>query len=97
MKNRLFIVEGVPCTGKTSISKFISTVISELGEKVLYFPEGASDHLADYNFHAYITNDDLERFSDVEKAILLRDSEYKNSGYVISLDNIKDELFNKII
>ncbi len=34
MKNRLFIVEGVPCTGKTSTSEFISSIISKLGEKV---------------------------------------------------------------
>ncbi|MDV4152273.1 hypothetical protein R0131_15710 [Clostridium sp. AL.422] len=63
----------------------------------MIFPEGTSNHLADYNFHAYITNDDLERFSDAEKVILLSNSEHKNNGYVIALDNIKGELFNKII
>lgn len=97
MKNRLFIVEGVPCTGKTSTSEFIANILKETDEKVLYFQEGASDHPADYNFHAYVTNKDLERFSECEKDILLTNSYLINNGYVISLSNIKGELFNKVI
>lgn len=97
MKNRLFIVEGVPCTGKTSTSEFISKILKESNEKVLYFPEGNSEHPADYNFHAYITNEVFEGFSDDEKNILLANSDKVNNGYIISLSNIKGELFNKVI
>lgn len=94
MKSRLFIVEGVPCTGKTSTSEFISNILKKLGETVLNFQEGTSDHPADYNFHAYVTNEELDRFSDSEKEILLTDSSKINNGYVTSLSNIKGDLFN---
>jgi hypothetical protein len=97
MENRLFIVEGVPCTGKTSTSEFISNLISTSRKKALHFPEGTPDHPADYNFHAFVTNDDLDRFSKDEKDILLSSSEHKSNGYVISLTNIGGELFNKVI
>ena len=96
-QNRLFIVEGVPCTGKTSTSEFISNLISKSGKKVLYFQEGAPDHPADYSFHAFINNEDLDRFSNEEKDTLLNNSENVNNGYVISLFDIREKLFNKVI
>lgn len=97
IKNRLFIVEGVPCTGKTTTSYFISKLLSENGYKVIEFPEGKADHPADYDFHAYITKYELDQFTKDEKEILLRYSHYKSNGYVISLKNIKVDLFNKAI
>lgn len=97
MKNRLFIVEGVPCTGKTSTSEFISNLISTSGKKSLNFPEGTSNHPADYDFHAFITNEDLDTFLKDEKDILLSSCEHKSNGYVISLSNVCGELFNKVI
>ena len=97
MKNRLFIVEGVPCTGKTSISEFIASVLKEAEKDVLYFKEGASNHPSDYDFHAYLTNKHFSKFSNDEKEILLINSVKINSGYVISLSNINGELFNKVI
>ena len=57
MKNRLFIVEGVPCTGKTSTSEFIASLLKKSEKNMLHFKEGADDHPADYNFHAYISNE----------------------------------------
>lgn len=97
MKNRLFIVEGVPCTGKTSTSEFVASVLKQSEKSVLHFKEGADDHPADYNFHAYISNEQFEKFSSDEKEILLAKSYRINSGYISSLSNIKGELFNKVI
>ena len=97
MKNRLFILEGVPCTGKTSTSEFVASILIVSGEKVEHFKEGVVNHPADYDFHAYITKENFEKFLDNEKEILLNNSEEVKNGYVISLSNIKGELFNKVI
>ncbi|MGL4772980.1 MAG: hypothetical protein ACRC2K_05375 [Clostridium sp.] len=97
MKNRLFIIEGIPCTGKTTTSGFISNLLNESHKKVLHFKEGASDHIADYSFHAYVENEEMESFSESEKEILLTNSDKRNNGHVISLYNIHGELFNKVI
>lgn len=53
MKSRLFIVEGMPCSGKSTLSAFLAEVLSE-GHKVCYVDEGTGQHPADYEFHAYI-------------------------------------------
>ncbi len=52
MAHRLFIVEGLPCSGKSSISAYAASVLKESGKPVCYIDEGTGDHPADYEFHA---------------------------------------------
>lgn len=51
MMHRLVIVEGLPCSGKSSISAYIA---KNLKGKVCFVDEGTGDHPADYEFHALI-------------------------------------------
>ncbi|MBP3656561.1 MAG: hypothetical protein J6K32_07695 [Clostridia bacterium] len=51
MKNQLFIVEGLPCSGKSSTSAFAASLLEGRGD-VRFVDEGTGDHPADYEFHA---------------------------------------------
>lgn len=51
MNNRLFIIEGLPCSGKSTASAFAASVLQQK-EKVCYVDEGTGNHPADYEFHA---------------------------------------------
>lgn len=51
MRHRLIIVEGLPCSGKSSVSAYIAENLKQ-EEKVCFVDEGTGDHLADYEFHA---------------------------------------------
>lgn len=51
MNHQLFIVEGLPCSGKSTISRFIADVLRERAG-VIFVDEGTGDHPADYEFHA---------------------------------------------
>lgn len=51
MKSRLFIIEGLPCSGKSSTSAFVAALL-EQKEKVCFVDEGTGNHPADYEFHA---------------------------------------------
>ncbi len=51
MKNRVFIIEGLPCSGKSSTSAFVASLLEEK-EKVCFVDEGSGNHPADYEFHA---------------------------------------------
>ena len=51
MKNRLFIIEGLPCSGKSTTSVFTASILKERG-KVCFVDEGSGNHPADYEFHA---------------------------------------------
>ena len=51
MHRRLFIIEGLPCSGKSTISRFVAEVLRER-ESVVFVDEGTGEHPADYEFHA---------------------------------------------
>lgn len=52
--NRLYIVEGLPCSGKSSTARFIADVLAARGHQVRCIDEGTGDHPADYEFHALV-------------------------------------------
>ncbi|MGN0665483.1 MAG: hypothetical protein ACI4KF_03040 [Huintestinicola sp.] len=90
--NRLIIVEGLPCSGKSTTSKYIADKIN-----ALYFDEGSGDHPADYEFHAFIKDSELKRFSDKEQELIIQNAVAKNDGYVVSLRRFSNELFDKLL
>lgn len=51
MKHRLLIVEGLPCSGKSTISAFASEYLARR-ENVCFVDEGTGNHPADYEYHA---------------------------------------------
>ena len=50
---RLYIVEGLPCSGKSSTAAFVADTLRQRGRKVCAVDEGTGDHPADYEFHAF--------------------------------------------
>ena len=51
MKHMRFIVEGLPCSGKSTTAAFVASLLEQQG-KVCHIDEGTGDHPADYEFHA---------------------------------------------
>ena len=51
MKHRLIIVEGLPCSGKSTTAAFISDLFSR-NRRVCCVDEGTGEHPADYECHA---------------------------------------------
>jgi len=51
MKHRLLIVEGLPCSGKSTLSAFVYECLARR-ESVSFFDEGTGNHPADYEYHA---------------------------------------------
>jgi len=51
MKNRLFIIEGLPCSGKSTTSAFVASCLAQKGN-ICLVDEGTGNHPADYEFHA---------------------------------------------
>ena len=49
---RLYIVEGLPCAGKSSTAHFIAEALQRQGKRVCCVDEGTGAHPADYEFHA---------------------------------------------
>lgn len=52
--NRLYIIEGLPCSGKSSTAAFVAQTLRQRGLRVIEVDEGTGDHPADYEFHACV-------------------------------------------
>ena len=97
MKNKLFIIEGLPCTGKSTTSKFVSDLLLKEGHTVSYYDEGSLEHPADYEFHGFMANNDLQILNSEELKQVQEIGYRKKSGLVIPLSKVNGELFDKII
>ena len=51
MNHRLYIIEGLPCSGKSTTSRYVAELLKKQGN-ICYVDEGTGDHPADYEFHA---------------------------------------------
>jgi len=51
MKTHLIILEGLPCSGKSTVAAYAAEFLRR-SEKVCFVDEGTGDHPADYEFHA---------------------------------------------
>ena len=89
---KLIIIEGLPCSGKSTAAKHIADA---LGMK--YFDEGSGCHPADYEFHAFLSNTELSELSADEQADVLSCSEKKSFGFIVPLDKFSGDLFDKLL
>lgn len=97
MKHRLFIVEGLPCVGKSSTSKYISEILKKKGCSTEWFDEGTGRHPADYEFHSYMTGHDINQLTEQEQKIIKNNAIPEIGGYIIPLASLKGEVFNKVL
>lgn len=51
MKNRLYIIEGLPCSGKSTVSAYVASLLEKVGP-CRFVDEGTGNHPADYECHA---------------------------------------------
>ena len=93
---KLYIVEGLPCSGKSTASAFIA---EELMNKynVCYVDEGTGNHPADYEFHAFLSNEDLQNFNKADQADIKLEAEKICDGYIVPISTFCGNLFNKLL
>lgn len=92
MKHRLYIVEGLPCSGKSTTARFVAEQLH-----AQFVDEGTGNHPADYEFHAYLEERQLRAFSPDEQKTLLAKAEQKQAGYVIPLSCVQGELMERLL
>lgn len=82
---RLYIVEGLPCSGKSTTAKHIADVLEKSGKKVCFFDEGSGNHPADYEYHAYITQEQLNGLEETLQVKIKQCSTKNKDGYIAAL------------
>lgn len=91
MSNRLYIIEGLPCSGKSTTSKFVADLLSR-GNKVCYIDEGGGKHPADYEFHAFLSEQTLLSFPSENVALIKNKSERIGGGYAVPINEFSGEV-----
>ena len=92
MENRLIIVEGLPCVGKSTTSNNISRILNKYSIKNSCLKEGDINHPADYEFHAYFHDYELEKFKKDLTEKIKRYSNKALDGYIFPLTKAGDDL-----
>ena len=87
----LIIVEGLPCSGKSTAAKYIADKFN-----MQYFDEGSGIHPADYEFHAFVQVSELQKFSHDEQAKIIESSEKRSDGFVVPLSAFQGDMFERL-
>lgn len=95
--SRLYIIEGLPCSGKSTTSKFVADMLERQGKHVVFVDEGSGEHPADYEFSAYFTYEELAALPEEEKALLSAIGEKQENGIVIPLSQLSGAIFDKAL
>lgn len=94
---KLYIVEGLPCSGKSTTSKYIAEKLTEQNRNVICVDEGSGNHPADYEFHAYVSQSSLSLFTQQVQAQIIECCERKKDGYIVPLSNFEGEVFDRLL
>ncbi|ANF97825.1 hypothetical protein [Paenibacillus bovis] len=95
MNTKLIMVEGLPGSGKSTISQLITDMLGEQGMNVQLFQEGHLEHPADYESVACYTEKELDQLLSTyeEYAELLKSRVIQNGNdCLIPYQKIKNEL-----
>ena len=88
----LIIVEGLPCSGKSTTAKYIADKFN-----MQYFDEGSGEHPADYEHHAFVQMSEFQKFSLDEQNKIIEKSEQKSGGIIVPLSEFRGDLFEKLL
>lgn len=93
---KLIIVEGMPCSGKSTTARHIAEYLKAKEYRVYFADEGTGRHPADYEFQSFVRYGELKHFTDGEQKIIRNISAEKSGGYLVELSEISNDRISKI-
>lgn len=94
---RLYIVEGPPCSGKSTTAKHIAGRLERLGRRVSCVDEGTGEHPADYEDSAYVTGGQLAAFPPGLRELVRSVGEARADGYVVPLSRFGGAALQRLL
>jgi adenylylsulfate kinase-like enzyme len=94
MTRQLILIEGLPGSGKSTIAKMVSEILTKQGQKVQLIQEGNLDHPADYDGVAFYSAEEFSSLVDAHevcKHILESRATAYQEGFLIPYRKIKEE------
>lgn len=94
---KLYLVEGLPCSGKSTTAQFVARQLTERGKIVRFFDEGTGNHPADYEFHSFLDFKSLQTLGPELSNTVKASGEKVEKGYIVPLSNFHGEEFQSLI
>ena len=88
---KLYLFEGLPCSGKSTTAKAAARQLEEAGKQVLYFDEGTGNHPADYEFHSCLDAEALQSLDASLREKVLRQGHETRTGFIVPLSDFSQE------
>lgn len=83
--SRLYIVEGMPCCGKSTTARHVADRLKKAGRRTVCVDEGGGDHPADYEFSAYVREEEIPLFQKDLQDKIRAWGEPGRGGYILPL------------
>ncbi len=96
MNHKLYIIEGLPCSGKSTTAAFVADLL-KAEHPVCFVDEGSGEHPADHEFHAFITETELSDFTAGEQDTIRSCAELMQDGYIVPLARFEGALFERLL
>lgn len=96
MASRLILLEGVPCTGKTSTARFVSSQLRGWHPDVKLFTEESTWHPVDFNNHAFLTPWQYKSFPEEDRVLLPVEKSENPEGYIVPLYELHESLAEQL-
>ncbi|MDE5564952.1 MAG: hypothetical protein K2I93_07330 [Oscillospiraceae bacterium] len=94
---KLYIVEGMPCSEKSTTSKYIADKLIERGRNFIYVDEESRNHPADYEYSTCVSDSNLRQFSERLQEQVKGCSEHIKNDYIVPLSKFGGENFDKLL
>jgi hypothetical protein len=92
MATRLILLEGVPCTGKTSTARFVSSQLRGWHPDVKLFTEEATVHPVEFTDHAFLTPWQYKAFPEEDRVLFPAEKTEDPEGYIVPLYDLHESL-----
>ena len=94
---KLYLIEGLPCSGKSTTSRYVARKLAERGHTVQYFDEGTGNHPADYEFHSYLDLSAMKSLSDELQRKVTSQGAQREDGCIVPLSSFSGEELDALL
>ena len=92
MASKLILLEGVPCTGKTSGARFVASQLRGWHKSVHLFTEESPTNPVDLMNYAFLTPEQYREFPEEDRVLFPVEETENPKGYLIPLNELHESL-----
>lgn len=94
---KLYLIEGLPCSGKSTTSRYVAQRLAERGAAVRYFDEGTGNHPADYEFHSYLDLSAMKSLGDELQRKVKALGSQREDGCIVPLSSFSGKELDALL